>query len=311
MMLTEKKSLNPTKDSTLILLEILQDAGIITFPKIQVARQDRQYFNNLDLEEVLVLRGWVKSETVYFFQKKWTEELQQKIKKPLGYYLTESGLLTDDDIDKMLQEQERITPSLRLGEMAVKKGLIQQKTIDFFIKNLFVKPEKITKTTTIFNKIDCDIIKKYLRGRTDFEASKLSHIKLNSASLKGVNLKKSEIIAADLRKINLAKSILNEANLTQSNLQQAYLRKTQFRSACLKEVNLRGADLKEADLSNANLREANLQEAYMIKANLKGADLTQACLKGAFLYGAYYDKNTVFCEDFDLVKAGMILEESE
>ena len=308
MMLTEQNSLQPTKDSTLILLETLQDAGLLTSPQIQVARQDRKYFNHLDLEEALVLRGWIKAKTIQFFQKKWPEELKQKIKKPLGYYLTESGLLTKDDIEAMLAEQRKLKGSLRLGEIAINKGAIGQKTIDFFIKNLFVNGAKITKTTTIFNDIDCNIVKNYLRGKTNFEGSKLSQMKLKGASLKNINLTKSEIIAADLRKINLAKSILNEANLTHSNFEKAYLRKTQFKSACLKGVNLKEADLKEADFSQANLREANLENAYMIKANFKGADLTEACLKGAFLYGACYDRNTVFGQDFDPVKAGMVLQ---
>lgn len=307
-MLAENNSLNPTKDSSTILLETLQDAGLITLPQIQVARQDRKYFNYLDLEEALVLRGWIKSQTVYFFQNKWPEELKQKIKKPLGYYLTESGLLTPEDIEAILQEQRKPKNSLRLGEIAVNQGLIEQKTIDFFIKNLFVNAAKITKTTTIFNNIDCDIIKKYLRGRTNFEGAKLNRMKLKGASLKGVNLKKAEIIAADLRKINLAKSILNEANLTNSNLEKAYLRKTKFIAACLQEVNLKEADLKEADFYKANLKGANLENAYMIKASFKGADLSQASFKGAFLYGAYYDKNTIFCQNLDPVQAGMILE---
>ncbi|MGF1488453.1 MAG: pentapeptide repeat-containing protein [Prochloraceae cyanobacterium] len=308
MMLAEQNPSDSTKDSTTILLDILQDAGILTSAQIQVARQDRKYFNYLDLEEALILRGWIDSKTVYFFQKKWPEELKQKIKKPLGYYLTESGLLTENDVNEIVQEQNKPNNSLRFGEIAIQKGFLKQKTVDFFIKNLFVNGAKITKTTTVFNEIDCDIIKKYLRGITDFEGSKLSQMKLKGVSLKGVNLKKSEIIAADLREINLAKAILNEANLSKSNLEQAYLRKTQFRYACLQGANLKEADLKEADFSEANLTAANLENAYMIKANLKGANLTRAFLQGAFLYGSYYDKNTVFCEDFDPVKAGMILK---
>jgi len=307
-MLAEQNSSNMTKDSTKVLLEHLQDAGILTLGQIQVARQDRKYLNYLDLEEALVLRGWLSSQTVYFFQKKWTEELNQKIKKPLGYYLTESGLLNEQEVEEILEEQKKPNNSLRFGEIAVKKGLIKQKTVDFFIKNLFVKAAQITKTTTIFNNTACDIIKKYLRGRTDFEGAKLNKIKLENASLKGVNLKKSEIIGANLRKINLAKAVLNEANLSNTNFEKAYLRKAQFRSACLQRANLKEADLKEADLKEADLKEANLENAYMIKASCQGADFTGAYLKGAFLYGAFYDRNTVFSQDFDPVKAGMILE---
>ena len=126
------------------LVEILLKAGLITRAQIEVAEQDRKEFPHLELGDILVLRGWLKSQTVDFFVDQWSQELKQKIKQPLGYYLRESGLLSEDNLNKILEEQKQNNQNLRLGELAVKLGYIKQETIDFFLIHLVKNTSKST-----------------------------------------------------------------------------------------------------------------------------------------------------------------------
>jgi ankyrin repeat protein len=64
-------------------------------------------------------------------------------------------------------------------------------------------------------------------------------------------------------------------------------------------------------LSKADLSSANLTEADLGSATLKGANLGNANLKGARLAWANYDKDTIWPEGFDPVKANAKLEQRE
>lgn len=81
--------------------------------------------------------------------------------------------------------------------------------------------------------------------------------------------------------------------------------------ADLAGADLRGADLghallSAADLSQADLTGSNLFRADLTEANMCGTDLREANLIGADLCGAFYDARTIFPDDFDPVRAGMI-----
>lgn len=54
------------------------------------------------------------------------------------------------------------------------------------------------------------------------------------------------------------------------------------------------------DLNQPNLRDADLSGALLMLANLRQADLNQPNLEKAD-----YDRNLLFPQDFDPVKAGM------
>ena len=51
--------------------EILQEAGLITSPQLQVALRDQTYYQDMRLGEILALRGWVGQETADFFAQEW------------------------------------------------------------------------------------------------------------------------------------------------------------------------------------------------------------------------------------------------
>lgn len=115
--------------------EILQEAGLITSPQLEVALRDQIYYEDMRLGEILALRGWIQQDTADFFVQEWFKLINKRIEHPIGYYLNKAGLLSEEDIKVILIEQHRT--SLRFGDTAVRQGLIKQNTIEFFLENLF------------------------------------------------------------------------------------------------------------------------------------------------------------------------------
>ncbi len=114
---------------------ILQEAGLVSNAQIQVALLDQIEHDYLLLGEILALHGWVKQETADFFALRWHELLKQKHKQPIGQCLLEAGLLTDEQIKDILQEQQKTL--IRFGALTVVKGYLRKNTIDFFVKYLY------------------------------------------------------------------------------------------------------------------------------------------------------------------------------
>jgi hypothetical protein len=115
--------------------EILQEAGLITTPQLELALRDQIYYEDMRLGEILALRGWIKQDTADFFVQEWFKLVNKRIEHPLGFYLKKAGLLSEEDIKVILIEQNRY--SLRFGDTAVKQGLINPNTVNFFLQNLF------------------------------------------------------------------------------------------------------------------------------------------------------------------------------
>ena len=115
--------------------EILQDAGLITSPQLEVALRDQTFYEDMRLGEILALRGWVKQDTADFFVQEWFKLVNKRIDHPIGFYLRKAGLLSEQDIRIILTKQHK--SSLRFGDLAVKQGLVKQNTVDFFLQNLF------------------------------------------------------------------------------------------------------------------------------------------------------------------------------
>ncbi|MCC0176516.1 hypothetical protein I4641_05925 [Waterburya agarophytonicola K14] len=115
--------------------EILQEAGLITNPQLEVALRDQTYYQDMRLGEILAVRGWIKQNTADFFVQEWFKLVNQRIEHPIGFYLQKAGLLSEQDIKAILLEQHRY--SLRFGDTAVQQGLIKPDTVNFFLQNLF------------------------------------------------------------------------------------------------------------------------------------------------------------------------------
>lgn len=125
--------------------ETLQEAGLITSPQLEVALRDQTYYQDMRLGEILALRGWVKQDTADFFVREWFKLVNKRVDRPIGFYLKQAGLLTEQDIKRILLEQNKY--SLRFGDTAVKQGLIKPTTVDFFVQNLF--PSQLKKANSL------------------------------------------------------------------------------------------------------------------------------------------------------------------
>lgn len=112
---------------------ILQEAGLITPSQIEVALQDQQYYQ-LPFGEILSLHGWIHQQTADFFAESWPTLFVSSYLHPLGYYLKSAALLSDEQIELILEEQKKL--GIRFGAIAVLKGWVNQQTVDYFLENL-------------------------------------------------------------------------------------------------------------------------------------------------------------------------------
>jgi hypothetical protein len=118
--------------------KILKEACLVSKSQLEVALYDLNYYQNLRLGEILVLRGWIKQDTVDFFAEQWNSLIREHyVTYPLGYYLQQAALLNETQIQSVLAEQKSLW--MRFGAIAVLKGLIKQGTINFFLDNLFTE----------------------------------------------------------------------------------------------------------------------------------------------------------------------------
>ncbi|MDJ0688004.1 MAG: hypothetical protein QNJ41_05815 [Xenococcaceae cyanobacterium MO_188.B32] len=116
---------------------VLREADLVSIPQLQLALQSQTDYPHLRLGEILALRGWLKPETADFLAQDWLQLVQQKTRKPLGYYLQKSALLDEKHIKAILEEQK--ATGIRFGTVAVLQGLLKSTTLDFFLMYLFPK----------------------------------------------------------------------------------------------------------------------------------------------------------------------------
>ncbi len=115
----------------------LLEADLVSSFQLELALQDQSYYSNLRLGEILALRGWIKQETADFFAQDWQTLIKQSRKNPLGFYLKQSALLSEKDIEIIFQEHQQT--GIRFGTVAVLKGLLKSTTLDYFLMNLCPK----------------------------------------------------------------------------------------------------------------------------------------------------------------------------
>ena len=113
--------------------EILQDAGLISSPQLRTALILQSQFSDCKLGEILVAQGWLKAQTVKFLVDVFSlSQLSNYLsQQPIGYYLKEAGLLTNQQIDAIVQEQRK--QGCKFCYLAVLEGYLRPKTADFFL----------------------------------------------------------------------------------------------------------------------------------------------------------------------------------
>lgn len=139
------------------LEEILQRASLVSAAQVEEALREQSQQQEPKLGEIMAKKGWIKPETADFFVNHWQNIISQTEKQPLGYYLQQAGLLDQDQIDTIINEQKQGRIWVRLGACAALKGWVKQTTIDFFIEHLF--PEYATDSPFTKPKPVKDILK--------------------------------------------------------------------------------------------------------------------------------------------------------
>ena len=114
--------------------KVLEQAGLISDFQIRTALEIQSKDHKVKFGKILVKQGILKQKTVDFFAEQWPKLLQQNQTKPLGYYLQEAALIDPQQI-KTLREQQKQTGML-CGELAVEKGWLRVKTLNFFQQHL-------------------------------------------------------------------------------------------------------------------------------------------------------------------------------
>ncbi|ACK72914.1 hypothetical protein PCC7424_4551 [Gloeothece citriformis PCC 7424] len=133
---------------------ILREAGLISIPQLELALQDQIRLRDLRIGEILALRGWLKQQTADFFAEEWPQLLIHRPHQPISYYLKAAGLLNEQQIQSILNEQPVM--AMEFGAMAVLKGLIKKATLSFFIEHLCEEEESdyVTQVTEIIEYCD-------------------------------------------------------------------------------------------------------------------------------------------------------------
>ena len=140
---------------------LLQQAGLISAEQLQTALKLQQQYTQMKLGEIIVLQQGLRAKTIDFFADKWDEIVTQGQLLPLGYYLRQACLLNEQQIEIILREQKQNQD--KFGVLAVRKGWIEQDTINFFLANLSSRPPQIMSLNALeaYNSQALHLEKKY------------------------------------------------------------------------------------------------------------------------------------------------------
>ena len=120
--------------------QVLERAGLISEVQLRTALELQSQGYGVKLGKILVSQGILTPKTVDFFAEQWPQLCQQPRTKILGYYLQAAALLDSQQIEALLEEQKH--SKRRLGELAVEKGWLREKTLHFFLQHLGTTAKK-------------------------------------------------------------------------------------------------------------------------------------------------------------------------
>ncbi|MGK7912272.1 MAG: hypothetical protein AB4050_12465 [Synechococcus sp.] len=116
--------------------ELLQKAGLVTPTQIEIALMEQETCTQQLLGDIIAERGWIKSETVDFFIRRFPNIHRESFRFPLGRYLKDASLLDTAQIGCILQAQSRSLRPVMFGTLAVSQGYVKQETIDILLQQL-------------------------------------------------------------------------------------------------------------------------------------------------------------------------------
>ncbi len=123
---------------------VLQKAGLVSPEQVKIALEERINLPDRRIGEIMALKGWIQPQTADFFAEQWPKLLLETKQPPIGQYFKAAGLINDELITKILQEQQ--SNGIKFGALAVSRGIISPKTLNFFLEQLeLVKSKKQVK----------------------------------------------------------------------------------------------------------------------------------------------------------------------
>ncbi len=122
--------------------EVLQQAGLVSAKQLEHAlKQQKLTGNKLKIGEILAIQEIIDSRTANFFEKHWSRLIVDQPQQPIGQYFKQAGLLSEQQIQAILDEQNYTNS--KFGELAIAKGWLKQSTVNFFLR--YLKPESLTE----------------------------------------------------------------------------------------------------------------------------------------------------------------------
>ncbi|MEB3337779.1 MAG: hypothetical protein VKJ46_09970 [Leptolyngbyaceae bacterium] len=110
----------------------LIEAGLLSPIQLELALADQNQQPDLLLYEILLLRSWIKEQTLAFFLNLETGVSSEFRSLSLGERLQKAGLVNEADIAKALREQTQVNGDI--GQILILNGVIRQKTADYFAR---------------------------------------------------------------------------------------------------------------------------------------------------------------------------------
>ena len=222
-------------------------------------------------------------------------------KKPLGQILIEAGIISISQIEIALQEQKY--NDLRIGEILILHGWIQQQTVDFFAERwLALREEEKKPLAHYFQEaglLDIEQINAILK----LQKLKQRKVRFHRLAVEQGYIKQITVDffvahlfnAGNSRSLTQVYKMLERYANDERDFQGIELGRAALMSASLKDVKLDGSNLRQADLSRANLSHSSLVQVNLTKANLTkaivtGVNFTRSILTGANLRDARLEK---------------------
>lgn len=224
--------------------------------------------------------------------------------KPLGQILIEAGLISINQIEIVLREQEET--GLRIGEILVSHGWIKQSTVDFFAEEWrSLVSEKERKPLVYYFQQAYLLDKEQIAAIIRLQKLKHQKVRFHHLAVEQGYLKQKTVdfLLAHLfniydpKSISIAKpyEVLKQYSQGIKNFSGIDLRKAPMMAVSLRGIVLDGSNLSNIDLSRANLSHSSLIRVNLNLANLNQAILTEVNLTNSFLtqanlYEAHLEK---------------------
>lgn len=112
--------------------ELLHETGLISKPQLmQVLEIQKTSSSSYRLGDLIAEQGWLPSETIDFLRSDLPTIVESKQYLRLGELLVGARILQEEQLDRLLKN--RSTNRQRLGQVIIKEGWVNPKTVNWFV----------------------------------------------------------------------------------------------------------------------------------------------------------------------------------